>query len=103
MANLEDHRAAAKSGTTKSLVILLHGYGADGADLFGLSQPLSEYMPGTVFRAPNAPEQNSVKRPAQTAERVGFTATRNCASDDPMKALRQMAFTASHADDIRMA
>ena len=60
MATLEDHRAPAKSGTTKSLVILLHGYGADGADLFGLSQPLSDYMPDTVFRAPNAPEQNAV-------------------------------------------
>ena len=60
MATLEDHRAAAKSGETKSLVILLHGYGADGADLFGLSQPLSEYLPDTVFRAPNAPEQNTI-------------------------------------------
>ena len=60
MANLEDHRAEAKSGTTKSLVILLHGFGADGADLFGLAQPLSEYMPDTVFRSPNAPEPNTV-------------------------------------------
>ncbi|MEM9139692.1 MAG: dienelactone hydrolase family protein [Pseudomonadota bacterium] len=53
-------RAAAKSGTTKSLVILLHGYGANGDDLFGLSQPLSQYMPDTVFRAPNAPERSGV-------------------------------------------
>ncbi|MFK7943816.1 MAG: alpha/beta hydrolase [Paracoccaceae bacterium] len=60
MATLEDHRGASKSGETKSLVILLHGYGADGADLFGLSHPLSEYMPDTVFRAPNAPEPNGV-------------------------------------------
>jgi len=60
MTTLTGPRADAKSGTTKSLVILLHGYGADGNDLFGLSQPLSEYMPDTVFRAPNAPEKSSV-------------------------------------------
>ena len=57
---LSGHRAEAKSGTTKSLVILLHGYGADGADLFGLAGPLSEYLPDTVFRAPNAPEPNGM-------------------------------------------
>ena len=60
MTTLTGPRADAKSGTTKSLVILLHGYGADGNDLFGLSQPLSQYMPDTVFRAPNAPEKSSV-------------------------------------------
>lgn len=60
MTTLTGPRAEAKSGTTKSLVILLHGYGADGNDLFGLSQPLAEYMPDTVFRAPNAPERSSV-------------------------------------------
>ncbi|MEM7189688.1 MAG: dienelactone hydrolase family protein [Pseudomonadota bacterium] len=60
MASLEGPRAPAKSGTTKSLVILLHGYGADGNDLFGLADPLSDYLPDTVFRSPNAPERSSV-------------------------------------------
>lgn len=60
MIKLTGPRAPAKSGTTRSLVILLHGYGADGNDLFGLHQPLAEYMPDTVFRAPNAPEKCSV-------------------------------------------
>lgn len=60
MASLEGHRAAPKSGETKSLVILLHGYGADGQDLFGLADPLSDYMPDTAFRSPNAPERSSV-------------------------------------------
>ncbi|MEM7508920.1 MAG: dienelactone hydrolase family protein [Pseudomonadota bacterium] len=57
---LEGPRAPAKSGSTKSLVFLLHGYGADGNDLFGLHQALAEYMPDTVFHAPNAPERCSV-------------------------------------------
>ncbi len=60
MSTLTGPRADAKSGTTKSLVILLHGYGADGNDLFGLSSPLSDYMPDTVFRSPNAPEKSTV-------------------------------------------
>ena len=60
MTSLSGHRAPARSGTTRSLVILLHGYGADGNDLFGLAGPLSEHMPETVFRAPNAPERSRV-------------------------------------------
>jgi len=46
-----------KSGTAKSLVVLLHGYGADGADLLGLSNFLSPILPDTAFLAPDAPEQ----------------------------------------------
>ena len=57
MPKLTGPRAAARSGRTNSLVILLHGYGADGNDLFGLSGPLDQHMPDTVFRAPNAPER----------------------------------------------
>ncbi|RLJ59854.1 phospholipase/carboxylesterase [Litoreibacter meonggei] len=54
---LESSRKASKSGEDSSLVIFLHGYGADGADLLGLADPLAEHLPDTVFVAPNAPEQ----------------------------------------------
>jgi len=54
---LESSRKASKSGEDSSLVIFLHGYGADGVDLLGLADPLSEHLPDTVFVAPNAPEQ----------------------------------------------
>ena len=57
MPILSGPRAAARSGQTKSLVILLHGYGADGNDLFGLSGPLAGHLPDTVFLSPNAPER----------------------------------------------
>ena len=60
MASLSGPRAGPRSGQTKSLVILLHGYGADGNDLFGLAEPLSQHMPDTAFRAPNAPERSRV-------------------------------------------
>lgn len=38
------------------LVILVHGYGADGNDLIGLAPPWAEKMPDVVFVAPDAPE-----------------------------------------------
>ena len=49
-------RKAARSGKAKSLVVFLHGYGADGADLLGLADPLAAHLPDTVFVAPDAPE-----------------------------------------------
>ncbi len=39
-----------------SLVVFLHGYGANGADLLGLGDALAPHMPQTVFMAPDAPE-----------------------------------------------
>ena len=44
------------SGTTRSVVVFLHGYGANGADLLGLADPLGEHLPDTLFVAPDAPE-----------------------------------------------
>lgn len=44
------------SDAPKSLVILLHGYGANAADLIGLADPLMPHMPDTAFLAPDAPE-----------------------------------------------
>ena len=49
-------RKEALSGETRSAVIFLHGYGANGADLLGLADLLSEHMPDTMFIAPDAPE-----------------------------------------------
>ncbi|NEY89118.1 alpha/beta hydrolase [Tabrizicola oligotrophica] len=48
-------RVAAQSGQAKSLVVFLHGYGADGADLLGLADPLAAHLPYTAFAAPDAP------------------------------------------------
>ena len=50
-------RRAAVSGRGASLVVLLHGYGADGADLLGLADVLGPHLPDTVFVAPDAPER----------------------------------------------
>ncbi|MBL4805888.1 MAG: prolyl oligopeptidase family serine peptidase [Rhodobacteraceae bacterium] len=57
MTTLKSDRRAAKSGTAKTMMIFLHGYGADGKDLLGLADPLGEHLPDTVFVAPNAPDR----------------------------------------------
>ncbi|WP_420863357.1 alpha/beta hydrolase [Algirhabdus cladophorae] len=49
-------RKDALSGETRSAVIFLHGYGANGADLLGLADPLAEHLPDTLFISPDAPE-----------------------------------------------
>jgi phospholipase/carboxylesterase len=53
---LNGQRREPVSGETRSVVVFLHGYGANGADLLGLADPLSEHLPDTLFIAPDAPE-----------------------------------------------
>ncbi len=53
---LNTQRKAPQSGETRSIVVFLHGYGANGADLLGLADPLGEHLPDTLFVAPDAPE-----------------------------------------------
>jgi phospholipase/carboxylesterase len=49
--------APASGGPPKSLVVFLHGYGADGNDLIGLGREWSRALPSTAFVSPNAPER----------------------------------------------
>lgn len=60
MAVLTGPRRDAKSGQAKSLVIFLHGYGADGNDLIGLAEPLAPHLPDTVFLSPDAPQRSAM-------------------------------------------
>lgn len=62
MTTLSGPMREAQSGTAQSLVIFVHGYGADGADLIGIGDVLAEHLPNTMFAAPNAP-QRSVMNP----------------------------------------
>lgn len=43
-------------GEIQQLVILLHGYGADGNDLIGLAPLLQRVLPQTAFFSPHAPD-----------------------------------------------
>lgn len=42
-------------GAPKQIVVLLHGYGADGSDLIGLGQHWGQVLPDALFVSPNAP------------------------------------------------
>jgi phospholipase/carboxylesterase len=53
---LQAGRKEPHSGTIRSAVVFLHGYGANGADLLGLADVLGEHLPDTLFVAPDAPE-----------------------------------------------
>ncbi|MCA3502450.1 MAG: phospholipase, partial [Rhodobacter sp.] len=37
-------RQAALSGRARSLVVFVHGYGANGLDLLGLAEPLAPHL-----------------------------------------------------------
>lgn len=47
---------APTSGTTKKLMVLLHGYGSDGNDLISLGTFWRDRLADTMFVAPNAPQ-----------------------------------------------
>jgi phospholipase/carboxylesterase len=57
MALLSGPRLPPAKGRATSLVVLLHGYGADGDDLIGLAPHWQQFLPGTAFVAPHAPDR----------------------------------------------
>jgi phospholipase/carboxylesterase len=48
--------APSSGGPAKSLVIFLHGYGSNGADLIDLAPYWASALPDTLFLAPDAPQ-----------------------------------------------
>jgi phospholipase/carboxylesterase len=57
MRDLRFGRKGVGQGQAKSLIVFLHGYGADGADLLGLADVLAPHLPDAAFVAPDAPER----------------------------------------------
>ncbi len=53
---LTQHQLSARSGQTRSLVVLLHGFGSNGEAMLGLARTLSMALPDTTFLAPDAPD-----------------------------------------------
>jgi len=53
---LDGPRIAPKSGRASSLVVLLHGYGADGNDLIEIGRMWQDLLPDAAFAAPHAPQ-----------------------------------------------
>lgn len=54
---LMSNRKAPVSGNVRSVVVFVHGYGADGGDLLGLADPLAPHLPDTAFYSPDAPQR----------------------------------------------
>ena len=48
-------RAPANDGPAESLIVFLHGVGADGDDLIALAPYFAEALPGAAFVSPHAP------------------------------------------------
>jgi phospholipase/carboxylesterase len=48
--------APLSGGAAEQLVVILHGYGADGTDLIDLGRAWQQALPDAAFVAPNAPE-----------------------------------------------
>lgn len=55
--DLDFGRKGPAQGQARALIVFLHGYGADGADLLGLADVLGPHLPGVAFVAPDAPER----------------------------------------------
>ena len=53
---LSGPRLPPQRGASTHLVVLCHGYGADGNDLIGLAPHWQRALPTVAFVAPNAPE-----------------------------------------------
>ena len=49
-------RIEPQAGKVKSLVVFLHGYGANGQDLIGIGNQWKAFLPNTAFISPDAPE-----------------------------------------------
>ncbi|MEK9936505.1 MAG: phospholipase, partial [Rhodobiaceae bacterium] len=50
----------ARGGAPSSLIVIMHGWGADASDLADLAYPMSVRFPGAAFFIPNAPDPCSM-------------------------------------------
>ncbi len=56
MSTLSGPRQPPAQGAATHLIVLAHGYGADGNDLIGLAPHWQKLLPTVAFAAPNAPQ-----------------------------------------------
>ncbi|HEX7389916.1 MAG TPA: prolyl oligopeptidase family serine peptidase [Acidiphilium sp.] len=70
---LEAPRFGPASGTTRQLVILCHGVGADGHDLIDLGSYWSHALPDAAFASPHGPEPYDMAPPGAGFGRQWFS------------------------------
>lgn len=56
MAEIDGPRLEPASGKASALVVLLHGYGANGEDLYDIAESWAPFLPDVAFVSPHAPQ-----------------------------------------------
>ncbi|WP_417797630.1 alpha/beta hydrolase [Terasakiella pusilla] len=56
MKTLSGPSALPENQAIESLVVMLHGFGADGQDLIGLAPFFKQHLPKTAFHSPDGPQ-----------------------------------------------
>ncbi len=56
MAEIDGPRLEPESGKANALVVLLHGYGANGEDLYDIAESWAPFLPDVAFVSPHAPQ-----------------------------------------------
>ena len=56
MADIDGPRLDPTSGKADALVVLLHGYGANGEDLYDIAESWAPFLPDVAFVSPHAPD-----------------------------------------------
>jgi len=66
-------RQALSGGAPRQIVLLLHGYGASGADLISFAPLWQQALPDALFLAPNAPQSCGARQGNQWWPLAAFT------------------------------
>ena len=88
------YTAPARGGAASSLIVIMHGWGADAQDLADLAYPMSLRFPGAAFFVPNAPEPCSMN----PMGRQWFDLTDTTAGPAAAAALIEESVTAAAAE-----
>ncbi|CAI9413966.1 Carboxylesterase 2 [Pleomorphomonas sp. T1.2MG-36] len=56
MTEIDGPRLEPASGKADALVVLLHGYGANGEDLYDIAESWAPFLPDAAFVSPHAPQ-----------------------------------------------
>lgn len=56
MAEIDGPRLEPANGKASALVVLLHGYGANGEDLYDIAESWAPFLPDVAFVSPHAPQ-----------------------------------------------
>jgi len=89
----------ARGEKPKQLVVLLHGYGADGQDLIGLAPYLARTLPDAAFVAPHAPEPCDMSPMGRQWFAINLDDPAR-ASGDPEQMVQRYGAMGARADEV---